>query len=133
MGRLWQTLILMQQYPVFEYLPVEALIKQKQAEYYHTLSESDNAGNSTPFIEFMLGIILESLQELLQSQNKTLYTEDRIFLFGRKKTKNSAGKTICRTSEAFLLPPRRDLKWAVEQGILLKSGEQRLTEYWFKE
>ncbi len=84
MGRLWQTLILMQQYPVFEYLPVEALIKQKQAEYYHTLSESDNTGNSTPFIEFMLGIILESLQELLQSQNKTLYTEDRIFLFKEK-------------------------------------------------
>jgi hypothetical protein len=81
----------------------------------------------------MLGIILESLQELLQSQNKTLYTEDRIFLFGRERRKNSAGKTICRTSEAFLLPPRRDLKWAVEQGILLKSGEQRLTEYWFKE
>ena len=41
MGRLWQTLILMQQYPVFEYLPVESLIKQKQREYYKKLSESD--------------------------------------------------------------------------------------------
>ena len=28
MGRLWQTLLLMQQYPVFEYLPVELLIKK---------------------------------------------------------------------------------------------------------
>ena len=53
MGRLWQTLILMHQYPVFEYLPVESLIKQKQNEYYSKLSESDKKGNSTPFIEFM--------------------------------------------------------------------------------
>nr|WP_321538840.1 hypothetical protein [Flavobacterium piscinae] len=44
MGRLWQTLILMQQYPVFEFLPIESLIKQKQNDYYNTLSESDKKG-----------------------------------------------------------------------------------------
>ena len=37
MGRLWQTLILMQQYPVFEFLPVESLIKENQEEYYKVL------------------------------------------------------------------------------------------------
>lgn len=135
MGRLWQTLILMQQYPVFEYLPVEALIKQKQAEYYHTLSESDKKGNSTPFIEFMLGIILESLQELLHSQNKTLYTEDRILLFKEKVKQNKFSRKDYMQNFRNISAPTasRDLKWAVEQGVLLKSGEQRLTEYWFKE
>src|SRR5690606_39187734 len=89
MGRLWQTLILMQQYPVFEYLPVESLIKQKQSDYYNKLSESDKKGNSTPFIEFMLEIILESLDVLLQSQSVSLHTEDRIRLFKEKIGKNT--------------------------------------------
>ncbi len=52
-GKLWQTLILMQKYPVFEYLPVESLIKENQNEYYRTLSLSDKLGHSTPFIEFI--------------------------------------------------------------------------------
>ena len=46
MGRLWQTLILMQQYPVFEYLPVESLIKENQEAYYQALGKSDATGNS---------------------------------------------------------------------------------------
>lgn len=49
-GRLWQTLLLMQQYPVFEFLPIEHLIKKRQKEYYHALSLSDKKGNSTPTI-----------------------------------------------------------------------------------
>jgi len=135
MGRLWQTLILMQQYPVFEYLPMESLIKQKQSEYYNALSESDKKGNSTPFIEFILNIILESLQELLRSQNKTLYTEDRISLFKEKINQNRFSRKDYMQNFRNISAPTasRDLKWAVEQGILSKSGEQRLTEYCFKE
>lgn len=67
MGRLWQTVLLAGQYPVFSYLPVESIIKSKQKEYYKALSQSDKAGNSTLFIEFMLGILDESLQDLLQT------------------------------------------------------------------
>lgn len=134
MGRLWQTLILMQQYPVFEYLPIESLIKQKQDEYYSKLSESDKKGNSTPFIEFMLGVILEALEELLQSQNKTLHTEDRILLFKEKTGNNRFSRKDYLQSFKNISAPTasRDLKWAVEQGILTKFGEQRLTEYQFK-
>ena len=38
MGRLWQTLILMQDYPVFEFLPFETLISKNQKAYYKALS-----------------------------------------------------------------------------------------------
>lgn len=133
MGRLWQTLILMQQYPVFEYLPIESLIKQRQEEYYSKLSESDKKGNSTPFIEFMLGIILNALEELLQSQNKTLRTEDRIALFKEKIGQNKFNRKDYLQSFKNISAPTasRDLKWAVEQSILNKSGEMRLTEYEF--
>lgn len=133
MGRLWQTLILMQQYPVFEYLPIESLIKQRQEEYYSKLSESDKKGNSTPFIEFMLGIILNALEELLQSQNKILRTEDRIALFKEKIGQKKFNRKDYLQSFKNISAPTasRDLKWAVERRILQKIGMLRLTEYQF--
>ncbi len=134
MGRLWQTLILMQQYPVFEYLPIESLIKQKQDECYGKLSESDKKGHSTPFIEFMLSIILKALENLLQSQNKTLGTGDRIALFREKSGQSKFNRKDYLQSLKNISAPTasRDLKRAVEEGILQKSGENRLTEYQFK-
>ncbi|MCF6350288.1 MAG: Fic family protein [Flavobacteriaceae bacterium] len=134
MGRLWQTLILMQQYPVFEYLPVELLIKENQVAYYNALSKSDKTGNSTPFITFMLNIILQALNNLLQTQNRTLKVQDRVALykdvaqqkhFTRKDYLNHFKKIAQATAS-------RDLKWAVEQDILVKFGENRLTKYKYK-
>lgn len=134
MGRLWQTLILMQQYPVFEYLPIEGLIKQKQKEYYSKLSESDKKGKSTPFIEFMLNIILDSLEGLLQAQPVTLRTEDRIRLFKEKIGANRFSRKDYMQNFKNISAPTasRDLKWAVEQDLLTKFGALRLTEYQFK-
>jgi Fic family protein len=134
MGRFWQTLILIQQYPVFEFLPVESLIKQKQSDYYNKLSESDKKGNSTPFIEFMLEIILESLDGLLQSQSVTLHTEDRIRLFAAKISKNKFSRKEYMQHFKNISAPTasRDLKCAVEQNLLAKLGALRLTEYQFK-
>lgn len=133
MGRLWQTLILMQQYPVFEYLPFESLIKQRQSDYYNKLSESDKKGNSTPFIEFMLEIILESLNNLLNTQSVTLHTEDRIRLFKEKIGKNTfSRKEYMQNFKTISAPTAsRDLKWAVEQNLLTKFRALRLTEYQF--
>ncbi len=64
MGRLWQTLILSQWNPLFAYLPVESVIRDRQAEYYRVLAVCDKAGNSTAFIQFMLDALLVSLREV---------------------------------------------------------------------
>jgi Fic family protein len=62
MGRLWQTLILMNSFPVYEYLPFETLISKSQSEYYKSLSESNKSGSkSTLFIEYMLGVTSVSM------------------------------------------------------------------------
>ena len=134
MGRLWQTLILMQQYPVFEFLPIEILIKQRQEMYYAKLSESDKKGHSTPFVEFMLNIILDALEVLLNSQNQTLKNKDRIALFQEKiGSKKFSRKDYLQNFKSISAPTAsRDLKWAVEQGILKKEGEQRFVKYWFR-
>ena len=81
MGRLWQTLILMQDYPIFEFLPFETLISKNQKEYYNALSVSDKEGKSTKFIEYMLKIIEDSLIELLKNSIKKLTDNDRMILF----------------------------------------------------
>lgn len=62
MGRLWQTLILGQWHNIFYCLPIENAIKTHQQDYYNALSNADKQANSTVFIEFMLQIILDSLQ-----------------------------------------------------------------------
>ncbi|MEW7277476.1 Fic family protein [Aquimarina sp. 2201CG1-2-11] len=132
-GRLWQTLILMEQYPVFEYLPVETLIKNKQEEYYNVLAISDKSGNSTSFIEFMLAIILEALEELLQSQNKSITKDDRISIFRDKIEKKYFGRKeyLQNFKDISQATASRDLNWAVSEGILSKTGDKRNTKYYF--
>lgn len=131
MGRLWQTVILMQQYPVFEYLPVEKLVKERQAKYYEALSLSDKQGASTPFIEFMLEVIADALDELLRTQNKSLTTADRIELYKEKvKNKDFSRKDyMLNFKEISQATASRDLKWAVDMGILVRSGDKRLAMY----
>jgi len=81
MGRLWQTVILMKSYAVFEYLPFETLISQTQEAYYKALSACDKSGKSTAFIEYMLQVIDKSLAGLL-SYNKRIFTKkDRLEIF----------------------------------------------------
>lgn len=133
MGKLWQTLILIQKYPVFEFLPVESLIKENQEAYYRVLELSDNIGQSTPFIEWMLNIILQALENLLKTQNRTLTAEDRIELFKDKigKQEFSRKDYLQNFKEISQATASRDLKWAVEQEVLEKSGDKRLTKYQF--
>lgn len=64
MGRMWQTLLLSRWRPVFAWLPVETLIRERQDEYYAVLGKSDSAASATPFIEFLLGIIRAALREV---------------------------------------------------------------------
>ena len=61
MGRLWQTLILSRWNPQLAHVPVESLVHAHQAEYYQALNVSTRLGECTPFIEFMLRMILEAL------------------------------------------------------------------------
>jgi Fic family protein len=66
MARLWQTALLAQWQPIFAYLPIENQIYKYQSEYYAAISSSYRAGESTPFIIFMLHMIDAVLDELLE-------------------------------------------------------------------
>ena len=64
LGRLWQTLILTCWKPVFFMIPIESVIRDRQTDYYGALHSGDEAGNSTPFIEFLLNAILAGCLQL---------------------------------------------------------------------
>lgn len=62
-GRLWHTLLLSKWNPIFAWLPVESIIHDNQKEYYDAINISNINGESTVFIEFMLSVIKETLNE----------------------------------------------------------------------
>ena len=110
---------------------METLIKEHQKEYYHALQLSDKAGNSTKFIEFMLSLIDRSLENLLQTQNISINKTTRIAAFqdiiGSKYFTRS--DYLRHNKEISTSTASRDLKDAVDNGILKKTGDKRLTKY----
>ena len=70
-GRLWQSLILQKWKEVFAWIPIETLVYENQEEYYKVLQRFDNVGDSTEFVEFMLGMIRNALKEISETHNKT--------------------------------------------------------------
>ena len=130
MGRLWQTIILMQAYPIFEYLPFETMIRQTQEEYYASLSESDKAGKSTVFIEYMLKIIDRALAEQLDFRNRTFTSKDRLEYFLSQGATEFSRKDYLKVfKDLSTATASRDLKEGVESGLLEKEGDKRNTVY----
>lgn len=68
MGRMWQTLLLYQWKPIFAWLPVETLIRERQDGYYRVLATSDSVANSSQFVEFLLQAIHDTLHEVAQTE-----------------------------------------------------------------
>ena len=133
MGRLWQTVILMDEYPVFEFLPLETLISQSQEEYYKVLSLCDKTGKSTLFIEYMLNIIEISLDTLLNQNNNILTDLDRLEYFKstanqefKRKDYMNVFKTISSATAS------RDLKKGVEMNLFEIIGDKNNTVYKLK-
>ena len=76
MGRLWHTLLLSKWNPIFAWLPIESIIHDNQSEYYNAINVSNNNGNSTVFIEFMLSVIKQALQESINDKPKNISSKN---------------------------------------------------------
>ncbi len=75
MGRLWQTLILSKWKPVLAYMPVETIVRNRQAEYYASLGQADAQGEATRFVEFMLQALRDTLAGMLSDQASVQVTD----------------------------------------------------------
>ena len=133
-GRLWQHVILLSESPIFSYIPVESVIKERQAAYYQALSASDKAGDATVFIEFALTTIRDSLAQLMeQIRTKPLTTKDRLEI----ASNSFVSKSFSRKDYLIIFKSissataSRDLLVGVQSGQLKKNGEKALTRYSF--
>jgi Fic family protein len=132
MGRLWQTRLLMQYHPIFEFLPVEHLIREHQAEYYRNLATGDDTGDCTDFIAFIIAQIQSSLEHLLtETRSVVLTASDRLefaksvfaeALFSRKDYQNCFKNISSATAS-------RDLQHGVALGLLQRFGDKRTALY----
>ena len=130
MGRLWQTLILLDEYPVFEFLPFESLISQTQQDYYESLAKCDKAGESTIFIEYMLEVIEKSLNELLGFSNRVFTDIDRLDYFISLGHRDFSRKDYMNVFKNIsTATASRDLKKGVEIGLFGKRGIKSRTVY----
>ncbi|AWK04213.1 cell filamentation protein Fic [Flavobacterium crocinum] len=130
MGRLWQTIILMEEYPVFEFLPFETLISKTQERYYKSLAMSDNAGKSTHFIEYMLDVINKSLESLLNYENRTIKDIDRLEYFCSLKIKEFTRKDYMHIfKDISAATASRDLKKGLALNLFNITGKQSTAKY----
>lgn len=131
MGRFWQTRILMEVNPIFEYIPVEEAIKNDQELYYKTLEESDNSGKSTVFIEFMLGVINRSLRKTVEEskpgnidyRKRTEYALSILNEWFDRKEYMKINKGISTATAS------RDLRQMLNDGKIEAKGKGRMTRY----
>lgn len=130
MGRLWQTLILMKEYPVFEFIPFENIIHKTQSLYYQALSQSDKAASSTPFIGYMLNVIDDSLSNMLDFKSRVITVENRLSYFSEICESKFSRKDYMKVfKEISSATASRDLKQGVELGLFEKEGDKTKTIY----
>jgi len=117
-GRLWQSVILHRWKKTFIAIPTESMVRDYQENYYKALEGSGSLGESTPFIEFMLDIILKSIKNSVKNSVKSsVNTEDKILTL----LKQDPTLTIRIVSEKLDLTQR-----AVEKQIAKLKSENRL-------
>lgn len=126
-GRLWHTLLLSKWNPAFAWLPVESIIHANQQEYYAAINTSNEAGESTVFIEFMLSAIKASLMEAVNmsdvmsdvSTDKTMlrWSQIKAYLKTHDFIMNADVRSLCDVSAATA---NRILAGLVKDGELVK-------------
>jgi Fic family protein len=121
-GRLWQSVILYDWKESFIAIPTESIIRNHQEDYYKAIEESSQIGESTPFVEFMLGVILEAINSSVKdsvkdSVNSSVNTEDKIL----DLLKQNPNHTIKELADILNLTTR-----AIEKQIAKLKSEDKI-------
>jgi Fic family protein len=117
-GRLWQNVILQGYKKVYGNIAIESIVRDHQEEYYKALEHSTEAGESTPFIEFMLEMILEAIESSVKDSDKSSVNTDEKLL---QLFQENPHITIKALAERLRLTTR-----AIEKQIATLKKESRL-------
>ena len=125
-GRLWHTLLLSRWNLAFAWLPVESIIHDRQQEYYAAINASNDAGESTVFIEFMLSSIKASLIDTIKTSDGLIdkmtlrWKQIEKFLETHPFIMNADVRNLCNVSAATA---NRILAGLAAEGNLVKYRE----------
>ncbi len=132
MARLWQTALLTEWNPVFQYLPLENRIHEFQDDYYEAIARCHTAGNSDVFIVFMLdkiNLTLDRALEQVSEKDLCLPAEvqrlmdvmkEGISYSGVKLMEKLSLKSRDNFRKRYLLP-------ALKQGLIAMSNPDKPT------
>lgn len=124
-GRLWQTLILSKWRSIFKNLPIENIVYKYRKEYYRAIAVSGGENGCTPFIEFVLGVIDETLAI---EQNTPQTMRDKILLqiqSNPKITRNELANILRLTPDGI----KYHLQKLTKKGVIVRNGSAR-SGYW---
>ena len=125
-GRLWQSLILGRLHPLFEHLPVENMVYANQQAYYDAITASTHAGQSGPFIDFMLNEIYKTLKshqgEELMDVGNNVGNKERIILDAIRKRPTVTTPQLAELLGVTKRQCERILSNMKQQGLLRRVG-----------
>lgn len=134
-GRLWQSVILNSYKNIFSAIPIESVVRDNQEMYYKALEDSGSVGESTPFIEFMLQIILKTLEKLKKEnvpknvpKNVPLKRLDKILRF-IDKNRNITISELSLQLKVSDKTIKRDIAKLKDENRLKRVGSLK-TGYW---
>ena len=144
-GRLWQSVLLSHWNSLFAWLPVETMVHDYQMQYYEKLRAADKANSSTVFIEFMLKMILATIQKLhipriaqtesdkmsdkLSDKEREVYAVVKQYL-GKQSSITAA--VVQSATGLSAATARRYLSAFVQKGLLETSGQYKARSYHLK-
>lgn len=130
-ARLWQKRLLMRQWPVFGFLPVESFILNAKTQYYTALEYADRQGDCGGFITYMMERIDEALHELLIGERPVHSASERVTIFLGQKQRSRFTRKDYRISfpELSTATASRDLAEAVSAGTIERQGTGRSAWY----
>ena len=144
-GRLWQSVLLSHWNSLFAWLPVETMVHDYQMQYYEKLRAADKANSSTVFIEFMLKMILATIQKLhipriaqtesdkmsdkLSDKEREVYAVVKQHLGKHSSITAAVVQSVTGLSAATA---RRYLSAFVQKGLLETSGQYKTRSYHLK-
>ncbi len=124
-GRLWQTLILSRWRPIFKNLPIENIVYKYQKEYYRAIAISGGKEGCTPFIEFLLGVIAETLT----TQEPTRMSAQKIILSEIRKNSRITRKELAQIVGISSDGVKYHLQKLTKSGVLQRVGSTRFGEW----
>ncbi|HEY4183131.1 MAG TPA: Fic family protein [Kofleriaceae bacterium] len=134
-ARLWQQVALRAANPVWRFVAIESVIRERQTAYYAALNRADHAGDATGVIEYLLESMRDALSELVRDVRPQRATPEARLVEAEKVLRRrwfSRADYLSLDRSIATATASRDLAGGVAAGALEVRGARRLTEYRFR-